>query len=260
MPERILSKRLKSLEGKVALITGSGAKRVGNVVAHILAEAGMNIALHYNRSKDEAIQTVEELKRTYSIEAKEFQADLIDEEQVKSLAENVRKAFNRIDVLVNTASGQFKKILLEKTTAKDLDSAYAINTRATFLCCKYVGEIMVKQEEGGNIINVADWAITRPYLDYSAYLVSKGAIPTLTITFAKELAKRNPKIRVNYISPGPVMLPADMPEEEKRESIEGTLLKTEGSPEDIAWTVLYYAVANFVTGDNSFVDGGRHIN
>ena len=74
---------------------------------------------------------------------------------------------------------------------------------------------MVAQESGGAIVNFGDWAITRPYLNYAAYFASKGSIPTLTRTFAVELASRNPRVRVNAILPGPVMLPPDLPEEER---------------------------------------------
>jgi pteridine reductase len=65
---------------------------------------------------------------------------------------------------------------------------------------------MVAQPEGGSIVNIGDWAIARPYLNYAAYFPSKGAIPTLTRTFAVELGTRNPRVRVNAILPGPVLL------------------------------------------------------
>ena len=78
----------------------------------------------------------------------------------------------------------------------------------------------------------------RPYLNYAAYFPSKGAIPTLTRCLAVELGSRNPRVRVNCILPGPVMLPPDLPEEERRQAIDATLVKREGSPTNIAQAVL----------------------
>jgi pteridine reductase len=118
---------------------------------------------------------------------------------------------------------------------------------------------MVKQPEGGCIVTIGDWAIERPYLNYSAYLTSKGTIPTLTRILAVELATRNPRVRVNCILPGPVMLPVDLPLAEKEEAIRATLLKREGKPENIAQAVLALIDNDFLTGVALPVDGGRTI-
>jgi pteridine reductase len=90
-------------------------------------------------------------------------------------------------------------------------------------------------------------------------LLSKAAIPTMTRTLAVELGSRNPKVRVNCILPGPVMLPADLPEVERREAIQGTLLKREGRPENVAQAVLFLIDNDFITGACIPVDGGRSI-
>ena len=79
---------------------------------------------------------------------------------------------------------------------------------------------------------------------------------TLTRALARELA---PRIRVNCILPGPVMLPKDMPEKEKREAINATLLKKEGTPGNIALAVLHFIENDFITGASLVVDGGRTI-
>jgi pteridine reductase len=118
---------------------------------------------------------------------------------------------------------------------------------------------MVRQPEGGNIVTVGDWAVVRPYVNYSAYFPSKGAIPTLTRTLAVELGTRNPAVRVNCILPGPVLLPPDLPEAERRQAINATLVKREGRPENIASAVLFFLDNDFVTGVCLPVDGGRTI-
>jgi pteridine reductase len=118
---------------------------------------------------------------------------------------------------------------------------------------------MVKQPEGGSIVNLGDWAVVRPYPNYAAYFPSKGAIPTLTRTMAVELGSRNPNTRVNAILPGPVMLPPDLPEAERQQAINATLVKREGKPENIVQAALFLVDNDFVTGVCLPVDGGRTI-
>jgi pteridine reductase len=118
---------------------------------------------------------------------------------------------------------------------------------------------MVRQPTGGSIVTFGDWAIERPYLDHAAYFSSKGAIPTMTRTFAVELASRNPRVRVNCILPGPVMLPPSLSEAERDEAIRGTLVKREGRPENVVQAVLQFIDNDFITGACLSVDGGRRI-
>jgi pteridine reductase len=99
----------------------------------------------------------------------------------------------------------------------------------------------------------------RPYLGYAAYFPSKGAVTAITRCLAVELAHRNPAVRVNAILPGPVMLPPDLTDEERRGAIRGTLVKREGSPNNIAQAVLSFLDNDFVTGVCLPVDGGRTV-
>jgi pteridine reductase len=172
--------------------------------------------------------------------------------------ENVLARFQRIDVLVSAAAAWGSK-RLEDTSAADVRRFFETNTLGTFLVCQHVGLAMVKQAEGGSIVTLGDWAIERPYLNYAAYFPSKGAIPTLTRTLAVELGVRNPKVRVNCILPGPVMFPPDLPAAERQQAIEATLVKREGTPENIALAVLHFIDNDFVTGACLPVDGGRTI-
>jgi pteridine reductase len=127
---------------------------------------------------------------------------------------------------------------LEKVTAADVRAHWEVNTLGTFLCAQHAGLAMVRQAEGGAIVNLGDWAAARPYRHYSAYFPSKGAVPTPTRCLAVELGTRNPRVRVNCIMPGPVLLPRDLPEAERRQAIEGTIVKREGKAENIAQAVL----------------------
>lgn len=247
---------LASPAGRVALVTGAG-RRVGNVIACQLAARGYHLALHANTSLAEGEATATEI-RAAGGEAIVVQADLRDEEAVRAMVARVLKHFGRIDALVNSAA-IWKRKSLEQVTAADVREHFEINALGTFVCCQQVGLAMVGQSHGGAIVNLGDWAITRPYPDYAAYFPSKGAIPTLTRSLAVELARRNPRIRVNAVMPGPVLLAADLPAAERQASIDGTLVKREGRPEEIAHAVIFLLENEFVTGVCLNVDGGRAI-
>jgi pteridine reductase len=242
---------------RVALVTGSGKRRVGWHVAEALAARGHALAIHYRTSEMEAAETVQSL-RARGVEAAAFHADLTSEASVQKLIGRILDRFGRLDVLVNCAAA-WRSQKLEEVTAADVRRYFETNTLGTFLCCQQAGLAMVQQAEGGCIVNLGDWAVIRPYVNYAAYFPSKGAIPTLTRTLAVELGSRNPNIRVNAILPGPVLLPPDLPEEERRQAIHATLVKREGRPENVAQTVLFFLDNDFVTGVSLPVDGGRSI-
>jgi pteridine reductase len=247
----------KNMNAKVALITGSGKRRVGNAVAEALAARGYSVALHYNRSAEDARESVSLMKKG-GTHAEAYQANVSMEDEVDRMFKQVENDFGRLDVLV-TAAAIWQSKSLEEVTADDVRRHFEINALGTFLCCRRAGLIMAKQPEGGAIVTIGDWAIERPYPNYAAYFPSKGAIPTMTRTFAVELARRNPAIRVNCILPGPVMLPEDLAEHEVKGAIAGTLLKRSGRPENIAHAVLFLAENDYVTGVCLPVDGGRTI-
>jgi len=242
---------------RVALVTGAGKRRVGNVVARMLAGRGYSIALSYNTSAQEARATVVGLKEQ-GVTAQAFQANVSVEADVERLFGETLDRFGRLDVLV-TAAAVWESKPLEQITADDVRRQFEINALGTFLCCQRAGLIMARQPEGGAIVTIGDWAIHRPYPDYAAYFPSKGAIPTITRAMAVELARRNPAVRVNCILPGPVMLPPDLSPDERREAIAGTLLRREGRPEHVGHAVIFLVENDFVTGVCLPVDGGRTI-
>jgi len=240
---------------KIALITGGGRRRVGNVVARALAQHGYYIALHYRSSAREAQETVEELKRL-GVRAAAFASDVADESQVDRMFDDVEKMFGRLDVLV-TAAAVWEQKSLEDVTADDVRRHFDVNTLGTFLCCRRAGLLMAGQPEGGSIVTIGDWAVARPYANYAAYWAGKGAIPALTRAMAGELARRNPAVRVNCIEPGPVMRPDNLSDHEVKGIVAGTLLKRLGRPENVAQAVLFFVENDYVTGVCLPVDGGR---
>jgi pteridine reductase len=241
----------------VALVTGSGKRRVGWHVADALSRRGYALAVHYRSSAAEAEETVAGF-RAQGVEAVALQADLTDERSVRGLIGQTLERFGRLDVLVNCAAA-WKSQRLEEVTADDVRYHFETNTLGTFLCSQQAGLVMVHQPEGGCIITVGDWAVVRPYVGYAAYFPSKGAIPTLTRCLAVELGSRNPAVRVNCILPGPVSLPPDLPEAERQQAIDATLVKREGRPENVAQAVLSFLDNDFITGVCLPVDGGRTV-
>jgi pteridine reductase len=241
----------------VALVTGSGKRRVGWHVAAALAGRGYSLAIHYHSSASETTEAIAYF-RSRGVEAMGFQADLTDEKAVRSLVQQVLDHFGRLDVVINCAA-VWKSRRLEEVTAADVRFYFETNTLGTFLCSQLAGLVMVRQEEGGCIVNLGDWADARPYLNYAAYFPSKGAVTSLTRSLAVELGTRNPRVRVNCILPGPVMLPPDLPEAERRQAIRATLVQREGRPDNIALAVLFFIDNDFVTGACLPVDGGRTV-
>lgn len=241
----------------VALITGSGRHRVGNVIARYLAERKYQIALHYHSSKDEAMKTLDEL-RSHGVNCEAYEADVSNDDAVRRMVTQVNEQFGRIDVLATTAS-IWSPGTLDDITVEDLRSNFEVNTLGTFLPARAVGKVMVEQPQGGSIVTFGDWAIERPYLHHAAYLLSKGTIPTLTRTLALELGHSNPKVRVNCIHPGPVMFPPDTSEKEKQMLIDSTVVKDGDCPEMVAHAVEFLIDNRFITGACIPIDGGRHM-
>jgi pteridine reductase len=236
---------------RVALVTG-GAVRVGAAIVRELAARGYRVAIHANTSLDRAQALVDEIKASGS-EAAVFGADLRNEDATRAMIDRVRRHFGRLDALVNSAA-IWSPTPLELTGADDVRRFFEVNALSTFVCCQHAGLIMTEQEQGGAIVNIGDWAVERPYRKYGAYLVSKATIPAMTRMFAVELA---PRVRVNAVLPGPVLMPENVSEAERQRAIDGTLLGRPGRPENVASAVAFFLKNDFVTGTCLPVDGGR---
>lgn len=241
----------------VALVTGVGKGRIGSEVARTAARRGYRVAVHFNSSRDEAEMLVSECEKLGTASAS-FQADIRNEDSVEIMMDSILREFGRIDLCVNCAATWLSKPL-EDTHKADIMDSFSTNTLGTFLISKSAGLSMTKQTEGGHIVTIGDWAVERPYRDYAAYLLSKGAIATLTKILAVELAERNPKVRVNCLAPGPIQVPNDSDAKLRQEFADATLLRKIGGPESIAQAVFALTDNEFITGAVLPVDGGRSI-
>ncbi len=242
----------------VALVTGSGAPRVGREIAVQLARVGCRIALHANNSLAEAEQAANEIRNDLSTEVIVTAGSLENPSVPTQLVEETHAEFGRIDILVNSAA-IWRPTKLEAITAEEIRRYFEINALASFLCARAAGIRMADQPTGGSIINIGDWATVRPYLDHAAYFPSKGAVEAMTRSLAVELAQRNPSIRVNCIQPGPVMLADDVSASDAKRIASSTLVGRIGTPQHVAHAVMFLCENDFVTGVCLPVDGGRSI-
>ncbi|MGQ0792630.1 MAG: SDR family NAD(P)-dependent oxidoreductase [Deltaproteobacteria bacterium] len=241
------------INNKIALVTG-GAKRVGRAIALELARCGAHIAVHYNKSEAEAASAIHEIK-SMGREAALIKADLARSDDIERMVDSATERFGGIDILVNSAAIFYRTPLLEISEA-DWDAFMNVNLKSVFLASQKAASVMLRQRRG-KIINIADsdggingW---RSFIPYS---VSKAGVIMLTKTLAKALA---PDIEVNAVAPGPVLMPQDSTEEERRRAADSTLLKRAGSPEDVARAVRFLVESDYITGAVVAVDGGSAI-
>jgi pteridine reductase len=244
-------------ESPVALVTGSGAARVGRAIAEEFLEQGYQVVLHARRSIAIAEARLQELRASgHSVSL--VSGAVEDEAAVSDWLREILEKHARIDVVVNAAA-VWTPQPLEKTTSVDFEQAFRVNTLGPALVAKIFGLQMAAQSHGGAIINIGDWAVVRPYKRFAAYFVSKGAIEVLTRTMAVELSSRNPKIRVNAVLPGPVLLAEGISNDRQERILQQSLLKRLGTAMDVAEAVLFLAESPFITGVCLPVDGGRSI-
>ena len=237
---------------KTALITG-GAARIGAQIVKTLHHNQFNIIIHCNQSKDKAQLLCDELNsiRANSVEIVSGNLNNIDE--LDSLVSSIKS----IDLLVNNASVFYPKSV-EDSEMKDWDDVININLKAPFFLSKGLSKTL--SENDGSIINIIDIHSERPLKKHAIYNISKAGLKMLTQTLAKELA---PRIRVNGVSPGSILWPqdsAEISEDDKNLMLERIALHRQGSPQDIADTVLFLANSNYITGQIINIDGGRTLN
>lgn len=245
------------MQGKVVLVTG-GARRVGAAICRRLHALGANLVVHHRSSAEQAQSLHTELNRIRSGSAALVQAELLEMDRLPQLIAETVEKFGRLDALVNNASSFFPTPMGEIT--EDLwDDLVGSNLKAPLFLSQAAAPQLKKQH--GCIVNIVDIHSEWPLKRYVVYNAAKGGLASLTRSLALELA---PEVRVNGISPGPILWPeaGEWADEASRQHIIGrTLLKRTGEPDDIAKTVAFLiADAPYITGQIIAVDGGRSVN
>jgi len=239
------------IRGKSALVTG-GAVRVGKAISVGLAKAGAEVAVHYNKSQDEAQKTVSEIE-AFGGQAFAIRGDFSEISEIERVVSDSTAETGRLDILINNAANYFRTPIGE-VTEDGWDALFHLNVRAPFFCAQSAASIMKKQASG-KIINIADVAGISPWRDFIAYSASKAGLISITKGLAKALA---PHVQVNAIASGTVLIQEEASEKDKRQVGDQTLLKRIGKPEDIVNTILFLLQgSDYLTGTVVTVDGGR---
>jgi NAD(P)-dependent dehydrogenase (short-subunit alcohol dehydrogenase family) len=238
---------MQSLKGKTALVTGA-AKRIGRSLALALAAEGADVAITYRNSEAEAQDTVAAIGE-YGSRAMAVYCDLSDPACVQTAVDATIEELGRMDLLVNNA-GMFETLPLESITVAHWDTMLNTNTRGPFLMAQAAHAELKRRQ--GRIVNLGSLGGLHPWATHGHYCVSKAAVHMLTQTMAKAWA---PEISVNCVAPGMIVNGEVDPAYEH--FVEKTPMRRNGTPEDVAAAVLFFATGpKFITGQVLSVDGG----
>ncbi|SRR5260370_29187 len=246
----------KKLAGKVAVVTGA-SKGIGASIAKHLAAEGAAVVVNYATSKAGADRVAAEIVANGG-KAVAVQADVAKKEDVDRLFSEAKKAFGRLDVLVNNA-GVYEFSPLEEVTAKHFHKMFDLNVLGLLFASQ--AAVRLFGPEGGSIINISSVAATSAPATTSVYSGTKAAVNAITRSLAQELGPRH--IRVNSINPGMVetegVHAAGIAESDFRKQTEAqTPLGRIGQPEDIAPAAVFLASpdSGWITGETFYISGG----
>ena len=240
---------MSDLTGKTALVTG-GAKRIGSAIAKGVAKEGVNVIVHYHKSKDEAAKLQEEIERS-GVKSWIASADLNDANSCRQLIVKACQLSGRLDILINNAS-IFLASTIESVDLEAINAEMLTNAWAPFLLSRYFAE----KAEHGKIVNLLDTRIVGYDFNHVAYYLSKRMLEVLTKMLALKLA---PKVTVNGIAPGLILPPKGKDSSYLELQKNKVPLKKYGSVSNIVDTVLFFLMNDFVTGQVIYVDGGKHL-
>ena len=234
----------------VALVTGAG-RRLGARIARELHAAGMSVAVHCHRSREEAEQLREAFEAARPGSATVVAANLLDPGAAAAVVAAAQERWGRLDVLVNNASTFYRTPIGEVTEAEWWDLVGS-NLAAPFFLAQAAAPPL--RAARGCIVNIADVYGHRPLAGHPVYSAAKAGLLMLTRALALELG---PEVRVNSISPGAVLWPEN-DDPDRQRIIDGIALGRSGDPGDIARAALFLVrEAPYVTGQDLAVDGGR---
>jgi 3-oxoacyl-[acyl-carrier protein] reductase len=241
---------------KIAIVTGA-SKGIGASIAKRLAAEGASVVVNYSSSKDGANRIVDDIVRAGG-KAVAIGASVTTEDDVTRLFEEVRRAFGRIDVLINNA-GIYAPAPIESLSIAEFNRHFDTNVLGLLLVTK--ASLPLFPATGGSIVNIGSVVSTLAPPASTIYVGTKGAVDAITKSLAKELAPR--KIRVNGVNPGFVITEGTHAAglaggEFEAWAVANSPLGRAGQPEDIAASVAFLASddASWITGESLLVSGG----
>ena len=245
---------MKTLEGKIALITGA-SKGIGRAIAHTFAQHGAHIAFTYLSSVGHGESLVEQLKAK-GIDAKGYRSDASNHEAAQKLITDVIQDFGKLDILINNA-GITRDNLLMRMSESEWDKIMEINLKSCFNTVKAAFRPLMKQRSG-SIINMSSVVGIKGNLGQANYAASKAGIIGFSKSVALELGSRG--IRCNVVAPGFIEteMTAGLDEKVVQTWRDAIPLKRGGSPEDVANACVFLASdsSNYITGQVLQVNGG----
>ncbi len=243
------------LRGRGAIIVG--ARRVGAVVAERLSADGVNLAIVYRRSKDEAQQLLDRV-RPLAERSIVLQADLGVEADVARAVTEARESLGDLSICLNLAA-DYPRAPFEDLDEAAWDRGMAI-AKGNYLLALHASRAMLSRPgpTRGHLIFFGDWAAAEtPYRDFLPYLTAKAAIHFMTRAFALELAPQG--ILVNAILPGPTARPPEVSEAEWAEALAQAPLHRPSAADEISELIATLLKSETITGETLRVDSGRHI-
>lgn len=245
------------LKGTVALVTG-GNGGLGQRICHALAREGVQIAVMYARSRDQAEEVARDLTSQYQINAAAFACDITDASAVEELVEAVTNRFGRLDILINDAA--YNKAIpfsdLDGLTQDEWDKILAVNLTGPMRLTKAVAPIMKTQGQG-RVVNISSVAGLSPTGSSIAYAVAKAGLIHLTRCMAVAMA---PETLVNCVAPGLLegtRATANLRNEQVEHAASGALLKKAADKDDCADMVVTMCRTDTMTGQTTVIDAGR---
>ena len=245
------------LANKVAVVTGSSSG-IGQAIAIGMAAEGASVIVNYIGNPKGADETVKKITDAGG-KAAAAKADVSDPAQSQSLIDAAVKNFGKLDILINNA-GMEKKHPFTDFPLEDWNKIIAVDLTGPWLCAQAAARQMIKQGNGGRIVNISSVHEDLPMVGNAAYCAAKGGLRMLMRTIAVELAPH--KITVNNIGPGAIFTPIDAdvqanPDLEKQLMAEIPLNRW-GKPEEVAGLAIFLSsdAAGYMTGSTCFIDGG----
>ena len=242
---------------QVALVTGS-ATGIGRACAVGFARKGYDVVVNYSKSEAEAKETLGLVEKE-GVQGLLVQCDVGADAAVGKMMQQIEAKFDRLDVLVNNAGTTWfiEHKNLDELTEEKWDRILQVNLKGPFFCIRAAIPLMLKNG-GGAVVSVSSVAGISGEGSSIAYAASKGAVNTMTKSFARAFG---PEIRVNAVCPGPVdtrWLRAVMSEDQLKQRTSNFPMQRAALPEDIADAVIYLASStSLTTGQCLVVDGGR---
>jgi NAD(P)-dependent dehydrogenase (short-subunit alcohol dehydrogenase family) len=246
------------LTGKVAIVTGS-TKGIGRAMASGLAQAGASVVV-CSRKQELCEKVASEIQAETGAATLGVACHVGDWGAIPGFVDAVVARFGRIDVLVNNAAITPTRLTVSEITRDVWQKIFSVNLEGPLRMAQCVAPVM-RDHDGGSIVNIASMAAYSGGPGVCAYGASKAALVNLTKSMAQEWVSWN--IRVNVLSPGPFL--SEMVEGAERNApgfkdmiAGGTLMKRIADPSEIVGPVLYLAsdASSFVTGDDISVSGG----